>query len=166
LVADSNFLSALDLLKLWDLGFEGTISCKNNRPSFIWSKGLAEKLPKGYTRVASSERLCCVCTHNNGKPKLATTLCYAENDEDRSDVKERRNILKEYDKLKGKADHFGHLYKSQFPIGFHMNWQVTMLVGWFYFAMTNAYLLYSMRFDDLTHLEFVYKISQSYLSMQ
>jgi len=128
---DSNFLSALDLLKLYDLGFEATVSCKSNRPSFIWKDGLAHKLPKSYTRVCSSERLCCMCTNNNGKPKIATTLCVAKDDESSSEVKERRSVLNIYDDLKGKADHFGQLYKSQYPIGHHMNWLCTLLIGCF-----------------------------------
>lgn len=163
IVADSNFLSALDLLELWDKGFEATISCKRNRPSFIWQDGLAKDLPKGYSRVASSERICCVCTHNQGKPKIATTLCYAIEDKDRADVKDRRDVLKIYDEHKGKADQFGHLFKSGYPMGHHQNWQTSLLIGWFYFSLTNAYILYSMRNTSLTHKEYVYEIAKKFI---
>ena len=78
LVMDSNFLSALVLLTLYDLGFECTISCKTTRPSFIWKKGLAFRIRRrGYTGVASSQRLCCACTHK--VPGLSDELgvvCY------------------------------------------------------------------------------------------
>jgi hypothetical protein len=164
IVADSNFLNALDLLELWDIGFEATISCKSNRPSFIWRDGLAKNLPKGYSRVASSKRLCCVCTRNQGTPKIATTLCYAIEDKAHSDVKERRDIFKIYDEYKGKADQFGHLFKSGFPQGHHQNWKTTLLIGWFYFSLTNAYILYSMRNNNLTHKQFVYEIATIFIS--
>jgi len=163
LIADSNFLSALDLLDLYDMNIEGTISCKSTRPSFIWKKGLAHKIPKGYSRVASSERLCCVCTRNKGTPKIASTLCYAIDDENRSEVKERRDLLTIYDDLKRKADHFGRLYKAQFPIGHHMNWLISLLIGWFYFTLTNAFILFSMRNAGVTHEEFVFQIALKYM---
>jgi hypothetical protein len=161
MVADSNFLSALDLLTLYDLGFEGTISCKGNRPSFIWKDGLAHKLPAGYTRVASSERLCCICTRSHGKPKIATTLCVAKEGDASLDVKKRREVLRIYDTYKRGADRFGQLYKGQYPIGYHENWLATMIIGWFYFAITNAFILYSMKYDNLTHEQFVYEIAKS-----
>lgn len=162
-VADSNFLGALDLLELWDRGLEATISCKSNRASFIWRDGLVSKLPRGYTRVASSERLCCIATHNKGKPKIATTLCRAVESDGPFVIEERRDVLKIYDEYKGKADQFGRLYKAQYPNGTHKNWKNVLLIGWFYFTLTNAYILYSMRFNDLTHEEFVFKIAKSFL---
>jgi hypothetical protein len=166
LVADSNFLSALDLAKLDAMGFEATISCKSTRPSFIWRDGLAQKIPSGYSRVASSERFCCVCTHNKGTPKIASSLCYAVDDKSRSEVKERRDLLSIYDNLKGKADHFGQLYKGQYPIGTHENWLVVLLTGWFYFSLTNSYILYSTKRDDLTHKEFVFKVAEKLLAVK
>ena len=165
IVADSNFLSALDLLTLYDMNLEATVSCKATRPSFIWKKALSEKIPRGYTRVASSQRLCCVCTRANGKPKIASTLCYAIDDEDHSEVGERRDILRIYDDFKRNADQFGRLYKCQFPIGKHMNWLTALIVGWFYFALTNAFILYSMRVEGITHEEFVYEIALKYMSL-
>ncbi len=163
IVCDSNFLSALDLVELWDIGFEATVSCKSNRPSFIWRDGLAKDIPKGYTRVASSKRLCCACTHNQGKPKIATTLCYAVENEAPIGVEERRDILKIYDSFKGKADLFGHLFKSCFPTGHHQNWKTALLVGWFYYSLTNAYILFSMHDSSLTHSEFIFKIATDFL---
>ncbi len=165
IVADSNFLSALDLPRLETMGIQATISCKNTRPSFIWKRGLEEKLPEGYTRIASSQIGCCIVTRNKGKPKIATTLCYAVNDKARADVKERRDVLNIYDNLKGKADYFGHLYKEQYPHGNHQNWLVTLLLGWFYFALTNSYILYTMRNNELTHKEFIYEIAKFLLSV-
>jgi hypothetical protein len=159
MLMDSNFVSAMDLLKLHAMGILATASCKSNRPSFIWKQALAHKLPRGYSRVASSSRLCCIATRNKGLPKLATTLCHAVEDPNSSEVKERRRLLSIYDKYKGKADFFGHLNKAQFPQGHHKSWLSALLVGWFYFAMTNAFILYSTRFDDLTHEEFVYQIA-------
>jgi hypothetical protein len=163
LVMDSNFVSSLDLLKLSDLGFEATVSCRSDRPSFIWKNGLAHKLPKSYSRVASSKRLVCVCTNNRGVPKIASTLCIAKESQGSFDVKERRELLSIYDKYKGKADQFGQLYKSQYPSSRHQNWLCTLLFGWFYFALTNAFILYNMRFDNLTHRQFVYKIAKELL---
>jgi len=161
---DSNFLSALDLPKLSSMGFEATASCKYNRPSFIWKEGLAHNLPKGYTRVASSKNLCCLATNNKGLPKIATTLCYAVENTGPFIVKERREVLNIYDSLKGKADFFGHLFKAQYPIGHHKSWLTTVLIGWFYYALTNAYILYSLRFADLDHSQFVREIAKDLLS--
>lgn len=161
MVADSNFLSALDLLRLYDMKFEGTISCKGNRPSFIWNDGLAHKLPAGYTRVASSERLTCICTRSYGKPKIATTLCVAREGDRSASVKDRRDVLHIYDKYKRSADRFGQLYKGQYPMGHHQNWIATTIIGWFYFTLTNAFVLYSMKYDNLTHEEFVYEIAKA-----
>ncbi len=166
ILADSNFLSALDILKLSDMGFESTVSCRSNRPTFIWQKGLSHLLPRGYTRVASSKRLCCVATHNKGIPKLATTLCTAREFKGSFVVKERRDILRIYDKYKGKADSFGHLFKSQFPMTRHKSWMTSLLVGWFYFALTNSFILYNMRFLDLTHVKYVRQIAKDLLSFQ
>jgi hypothetical protein len=166
MVMDSNFVSALDLLKLHDMGVFATASCKSTRPSFIWKQGLAHRLPRGYSRVASSNRLCCIATRSKGLPKLATTLCYAVQDPIFAEVKERRKLLKIYDTYKGKADYFGHLNKAQFPQGHHKSWLSAMLVGWFYFAVTNAFILYSTRFADLTHEEFVYQIACDLMLMK
>jgi hypothetical protein len=160
LIMDSNFLNALDLLKLKDMNFEATASCKSTRPSFIWKDGLVPNLPVSYTRVASSKRLCCLATKNKGIPKIATTLCIAKESKTSLEVKERRKPLNMYDKYKGQADRFGHLYKSQYNTGKHKSWITTLLLGWFYFALTNAYILYSMRFDDLSHHEFVFQIAK------
>lgn len=160
LVMDSNFLSALDLLQLYDMNFEATISCKSTRPSFIWKDGLAQKIPLSYSRVASSERLCCVCTHNMGKPKIASTLCVAANEKSSSEVRERRDLLNIYDSLKGKADRFGQLYKCQYPIGYHKNWKTTLFFGWFYFTLTNSYILYDTQIGGLTHQEYVLQIAK------
>jgi hypothetical protein len=164
LVADSNFLDAESLLKLWDYNLEGTISCKKNRPSYFWNDSLAKNLPPGYTRIASSKRLCLAATNNNGTAKIATTRCYAVPKNSHSNVGERRSILSEYHKYKGAADYFGHLYKTTWPQGCHENWLVTMLVGWFHFTLTNAYLLYSMRYDTLSHKAFVWEICMSYMA--
>lgn len=112
----------------------------------------------GYTRVASSDRLCCAATHNKGTPKIATTLCYAQETK-REEVKDRRDILKIYDELKGKADAFGHLFKAQFSGGHHMNWQTSILCGWFYFSLTNAFYLYSSHNSELNHKEFIYNVA-------
>ncbi len=160
LVMDSNFLNALDLLLLYEMNFEATVSCKSTRPSFIWKQGLADKIPVSYSRVASSSRVCCVCTHNRGKPKIASTLCCATEDESSSGVQERRDLLKIYDKLKGKADHFGQLYKAQYPPGYHKRWKTTLLLGWIYFTLTNSYILFNMRNDSLTHKEYVFQIAK------
>jgi hypothetical protein len=165
LVADSNFLDATDLLKLWDYSFEGTISCKATRPTYLWKEGLLKNLPESYTRVASSERMWATAIYNNGKVKIATTRCVAIPAQKSSEVQERRSILKEYDKHKGAADYFGQLYKTTWPHGCHKNWLVTLLEGWFFFTLTNAYILYSMRFDNLTHKQFVVKIANSYLGV-
>ncbi len=165
LVCDSNFLSATDLLHLSELNFEATVSCKENRPSFIWKHGLSDKLPVSYSRVASSQRLCCVATKNKGTPKIATTLCYAQEAVLPYIVKERRQILNIYDDLKGKADKFGHYYKSQFPIGYHKSWLTSLLLGWFYFTLTNAFILYSTRFDNLSHNEFVLEIAKAFMQV-
>lgn len=160
MVMDSNFLSALDLNRLSTYGFEATVSCKENRPSFIWKDGLSHKLPVSYSRVASSERLCCVATRNKGTPKIATTLCYARESDGPFVVKERRDVLKIYDEFKGKADFFGHLWKTHYPKGHHKSWLTTLLIGWFYFSITNAYLLYTLRRDDLSYKEFIFQISK------
>jgi hypothetical protein len=148
------------------MGVFATASCKSTRPSFIWKQGLAHRLPRGYSRVASSNRLCCIATRSKGLPKLATTLCYAVQDPIFAEVKERRKLLKIYDTYKGKADYFGHLNKAQFPQGHHKSWLSAMLVGWFYFAVTNAFILYSTRFADLTHEEFVYQIACDLMLMK
>lgn len=160
LVMDSNFLNVLDLRELYDMNFEATISCKSTRPSFIWKQGLADKIPVSYSRVASSDRISCVCTHNRGKPKIASTLCIANDDESSSKVQERRDLLKIYDELKGKADHFGQLYKAQYPSGFHKRWKTTLLLGWIYFTLTNAYILFNMRIGTLTHKDYVLQIAK------
>jgi hypothetical protein len=111
-------------------------------------------------------RMCCVCTRNKGTPKIASTLCYAVDDESRSEVKERRDLLNIYDKLKGKADHFGQLYKGQYPIGTHENWLVVLLTGWFYFSLTNSYILYNTKYRDLTHKEFVLRVAEDLLAVK
>jgi hypothetical protein len=79
------------------------------------------------------------------------------------DVKERRDVLRIYDTYKRGADKFGQLYKAQYPIGYHENWVTTMIIGWFYFAVTNAYILYSMKYNDLTHEQFVYEIAKRWI---
>jgi hypothetical protein len=163
IVCDSNFLSALDILKLHDMGFEATCSCKSNRPSFIWKDGLAKKLPRGYTRIASSQRMCCVATRNQGIPKLATTLCTAVEEKNYFTSKERRAVLNIYDDIKGKADYFGHLYKAQYPMGHHKCWSTTVMLGWFYFTLTNSFILYKMYNGTLTHSQYVYQIAKEYM---
>jgi len=166
IVADSNFISALDVLKLSDMGFESTVSCKYNRPSFIWQHGLSKLLPKSYTRVASSGRMCFIATHNQGIPKIATSLCVARENPGSFIVKERRDVLKIYDKYKGKADNFGHLFKSQYPVTRHKSWLTTLIVGWFFFALTNSFILYNMRFANLTHEQYVRQIAKDLLFVQ
>lgn len=165
LVMDSNFLSALDLLQLKEKSILATVSCKRDRPSWIWKDGLEKDLPFTYTRVASSTHMCCVATNNQGIPKLATTLFHAVDDEENYESSQRRSILNLYDSLKDRADKFGQLYKAQFPSGHHKSWNTTLLVGWFYFALTNAYILYSTKYDDLTHKQFVFQIANNFLDV-
>jgi hypothetical protein len=163
MVMDSNFLGALDLLELKRNGVLATASCKRDRPSWIWKNGLEKELPFTYTRVVSSAHMVCVATNNQGIPKLASTLFHAVDDEENYTHEERRTLLALYDSLKDRADKFGQLYKAQFPLGHHQSWNCMLLVGWFYFTLTNAFILYCTKYDNLTHKEFVYQIAMNLL---
>lgn len=165
IVMDSNFLGALDLLQLKEIGVLATVSCKRDRPSWIWKDGLEKDLPFTYTRVASSTHMCCVATNNQGIPKLASTLFHALDDEENYSPAERRSVLSTYDSLKDRADKFGQMFKAQYPNGHHQSWNTTLLVGWFYFALTNSYILYSTKYDNMSHKDFVSQIAFSLLQV-
>lgn len=80
---------------------------QRQQTSFIWKDGLAHKLPVGYTRVASSKRICFLCARSHGKPKIATTLCGAKEGDASLDDKKRREVLRIYDTYKRGTDRFG-----------------------------------------------------------
>ena len=55
----------------------------------------------------------------------------------------------------------GSYTRVSIPLAITKNWLTTMIIGWFYFAITNAFILYSMKYDNLTHEQFVYEIAKS-----
>lgn len=163
LTMDSNFYSAADFHNIINWGFEATISCKSNSPSWIFEDALMKNLPWGYTRIASNEDCVAVTTRNKGYLNLISNLYTAEDNQDEYVSEDRRTLMNIYDKTKGSADAFGHLYKSYYPNEEFKKYTMTLLVGWLSFAMTNSFILYSLAHDDISHREFVREIAESLL---
>lgn len=159
---DSNFLSANDV-PLCDsegnvFGFECTISCKKNRPSEIW-KPLQEELPHGYTRVVENESRICSCTKSNGFVNLASDLFEISDNKDLYKPEDRRTLLNVYDETKGYTDDFGHLVKAYYPDQTFKNYKLQLVVGWFMYACTNAWILYSLKVNEVSHRKFLQQIA-------
>lgn len=164
ITADSNFLSAKDIPKLGKMNFEATCSVKKNRPAWLFAQGLGHALPRSYTRVAKCKNMIAVSTFNNGIINLASNLYRVVNDKACYDSKERRELLKVYDRTKGAADNFGQLFKSYYQAQKFRNYRITVLVGWFYWAITNAYIIYNSKGGPLPHRGFIYEIVKHLLN--
>lgn len=158
---DSNFISATDVPTYTSKTSKIIAMCSQNRPSWLFKKGLVKNLPRSYTRVAKHEDMIAACTYNNGFCNLVTNYFLLKDMDTKSSSDERRVVLNYYDQQKGKADKFGQLYKNYNMMVKVKNWELAVLLGWFKYACTNAFIIHKSMYGSLKHQQFLYEIGVS-----
>lgn len=161
---DSNFLNAEQIPTLTSDRLKIHAMCKKKSPAYLFADGLGKELPRSYTRVAASDHYIAAVTFNNGFCNLASSAFTVENNPEKYNHKERRTLLKFYDSTKGSSDNFGQLVKSYWPNQRCLNWKMTVLLGWFMYAVTNSYIIVHLRNPDQLHRDYIYKLSRELLA--
>lgn len=164
ITADSHFSNGTqaEALLLKDIHF--TLCCKTDAaPSGLFNKGLAEGLPKWKSRFAKKGKLVAACLHRKKKVCLISSWYTIKNAE-KSGAADRRVIIDHYDNTKRETDQFNHLVGNYHTHNKHRNVKTNMLLGWFEWALTNAYVLYvNCVKQPVDHRAFLFAVSESLL---
>lgn len=166
---DSNFISAGEISGYSSKNITILAMCKKSRPSWLWKDGLGKNLPRSYTRVVkrtASPPIVAACTFNNGFCNLVSNFFSVTDNEELYQPSKRRTMLQLYDQTKGYGDKFGQIVKSYYPAFHFKNWEMTLLIGWFKYALTNSYILFTLNGGELTHREFLHQIAHDLMDNQ
>jgi hypothetical protein len=170
---DSNFFN-LDDIRRATTSFKRikvTASVKKVRPSFLFKDALNVDLPPGKTRVAASNEiphLVAASTHSNKIINLVSNGFQVCNINEGDIVPaERRMMLDTYDTHKGYTDQFDHLV-SNYEISHRWKTdKMNLLMGWFQYALTNAYIIYINSVEDpITHRNFRFSVAEAFLNSE
>jgi len=149
---------------LYAHGLYCTLACRADRPQELWKEGLARDLADGRTEVAFNGNIVASSTKSKKVVNIISTSFTVSSVEETT-VANRRSLLHHYDTTKSPADVFQHLCSTIYYDHCHSEWTVTLLLGWFQFSLTNAYILHKLRTKTpLTHRAFVEHIGISLLS--
>lgn len=164
ITADSHFSNAAQAQALMDTGIFCTLCCKaDSAPRALFSTGLAQGLPQWKSRFARKGALIAACLHRKKKVCLISSW-YRLQDTEKSGAAERRVLIDHYDDTKRYTDQFNLLVGNYYTPHRHRDVNANMLLGWFEFALTNAYILYTEYADKpVSHRDFLLSISQSLL---
>jgi hypothetical protein len=78
---------------------------------------------------------------------------------------ERRVPLHHYDETKAYADRFQQLWAATHFRHKHHHWESNLLVGWFEFSITNAYILHQLLHKNhLSHRDFLISVGTAFLA--
>lgn len=163
ITADSRFGSVAQAEALQEMKVHCTLCCKTNAPTYLFSQCLALDLPQWRVHMAERDGIVAATYHQKKKLNLVSTWFKVE-EKKGATRKERLPILKHYDDTKRWTDQFDQLvsyYHFNHP---HSDWKVTLLLGWFAFAHTNAYILYGKVYgDQLDHYDFLMECAEACL---
>jgi hypothetical protein len=170
---DSNFFNLIDISLATERfkKIKITASVKKNCPSWLFADGIGSNLPSPYTRIAQSENtpsLVAASTHSNKIINLISNGFGVQDiTEGQPDAKERRLMLETYDEHKGYTDQFDHLVSSYEITHRWKCDQMNLLMGWFQYALTNAYIIYINQIKDPeTHKNFLIQVAKEFLETE
>lgn len=161
ITADKRFsnLEQAEKLKEMEVGF--TICCKVTNPTFLFRDGLAQDLPKWRVHMATKGGLVAESYHQKRKLNLLTSW-FTVKEHHGSKREERLPILQHYDDTKRWTDQFDQLVSSYHFDHSHSDWKITLLLGWFEWARTNAFILYGLVYGDhMTHRYFLFQCAHA-----
>lgn len=164
ITADTHFSNVAQAQQILDKGVFSTLCCKvDSAPKDLFAKGLAKGLPQWRSRFATKDQLVAACLHRKKKVCIVTSW-YKITNVKKSNAAERRVLIDHYDSTKREADHFNHLVSNYHTHRKHRDVKINMLLGWFEFSLTNAYIIYSEKHKDaLSHRDFLLSVSASLL---
>jgi hypothetical protein len=170
---DSNFFNLADvaLVSHNNPFIKVTASVRADRPTFLFKEGLAKELPVTYTRVAQlqdDQKIIAASTHNRKVISLITTGFEVHNiDDGEVNASDRRLPLQTYDKHKGYTDKFDQLVASYYITHRWKSDKMNLLMGWFQFALTNAYIIYKNTIEEpVNHKNFRLLVAEEFLKSE
>ncbi len=141
-----------------------TLCCKGNSPTYLFGGCLSQDLPQWRSHVAEKDGLVAVAYHQNSKINLVSSL-FTVSEKKGATKKDRQHILDHYDNTKRWGDQFDQLFSYFFFDHAHADWRVTLLIGWFGWCHTNAYVLYKDTVKHpLDHYNFLMEAGREWLA--
>jgi hypothetical protein len=167
ITADTRFSSVEQAEQLQKIGVYCTLACKKNSPTEIWDKALGADLQKWRVHMAikanTRRPLLCASYHQKRVLNLVSFWFDARKKEEAT-RDDRLPLLNHYDDTKRWTDQHDQLAAAYHFKHKHQNYMTTLLVGWFIWARTNAYIIYDMLHPgELTHMKFISEVGSSYL---
>jgi hypothetical protein len=165
LTADKRFSSLGQALKLKAIGVDSTLCCKANAPTFLFQECLITNLPQWRVHVAEKDGVIAATYHQKKKLNLVSTWFTVTEKKKVATREERKPILTHYDDTKRWTDQFDQLFEGFHYDHPHQDYKITMLLGWWGWAHTNAYILYRMvRGDEMDHYHFLLECARQLLT--
>jgi hypothetical protein len=162
ITADTRFSSVDQAIALRSLGIHCTLCCKSVSPKEI-CQVLGADLQQWRVHLACKDRL--VVGSYKQKKTLNLVSSWFKVEEKVSATREDRlPLLNHYDNTKRMTDQFDQLASSYAFNHRHSHFMITLLLGWFVWARTNAFIIYdTLRPGEFKHVEFVTECGRSYL---
>jgi hypothetical protein len=162
LTADKRFSNLEQALALKTLGVESTLCCKPNSPSWLFANSLSQDLRQWRVHLAEGDGAIAACYHQKKKLCLVTTAFKVEEKEGAT-RDDRLPVLQHYDDTKRWTDQFDQLASNFHYHHSHSDWKATLLLGWFGWAHTNAYILFNLvtNSDSSDHYGFLMECAEA-----
>jgi len=165
ITADSRFSSLNQATKLLEKGVYCTLACKANHPKDLFKSTLAKDLKKPHAAAATNGSVIATTMWSQKKVNIISSWWSVSEQLVHTGYHDRRIPLHHYNNTKTYADTFQQLYAAYHFKHKHQRWECNHLIGWFEFAITNAYILHRLLHGDvLSHLDFLVQVGKSLLA--
>lgn len=163
ITADKRFSNLQQGEKLLKMKIRCTLCCKPTSPTFLFRDALAMELPQWRVHMASMGDVIAATYHQKKKLNLVSTW-FAVHEEPGAGRAGRVPLLDHYDTTKRWTDQFDQLVASYHYDHPHADWKITLLLGWFEWAHTNAFILRNLSVgNDISHRDFLLQCAEALL---
>jgi len=164
ITADSRFGSVAQAQALQEMKVHCTLCCKTTAPAYLFRDCLSQDLPQWRVHMAERGGVVAATYHQKAKLNLVSTWFRLE-EKKHATRGDRLTMLNHYDDTKRWTDQFDQLVTSYHFNHPHKDWRITLLLGWFAFAHTNAYILYGrVRGNAMDHYDFLTSCAEQCLT--
>jgi hypothetical protein len=164
LTSDKRFSSLAQAQKLQELGIDCTLCCKANSPTYLFKDCLGENLKQYNVHIAESDGIIAATYYQKKKLNLVSTW-FTVKEKKKATREDRLPMLTHYDDTKRWTDQFDQLFAGYHYNHPHDDWKITLVLGWFGFAHTNAYILFGkVRGKVMDHYDFLMDVAKGYLT--
>jgi len=165
ITADTRFSNMEQATQLLEKGVFCTLVCKASSPTPLFKDGLALNLPKPWAAAATNGALIATTIWSQKKVNVISSWWKVSERDTKASYKDRRIPLQHYDHTKAYADTFQQLWAAAHFAHKHQRWESNLVVGWFEFAITNAYIRYrTLHGDQLSHEQFLLQVGEAWVT--